>query len=116
MPGQGDLFAGFSVPNNVEIPVPGTKERQRKSFGKLTLGELQTWFKDHNRDRAANVKVLAEVRKLINRVKQYMTADMTIEEGLAAAEAAQAKKDKAKQDSGYRPRDWPESYTRDCCN
>jgi hypothetical protein len=89
--GQGDLFAGYSVPTAVAIPAPGTKEKQRKQTAKLTYRELLAWFKDHSRDRAANERQLAEVRRLLNRVKPFMTSDdMTIEEGLIAAEAADA--------------------------
>ena len=92
-PKQGDLFAGYSVPSAVVIPVPGTKETQRKTFPNLTYGELVAWFRGHSRERAANAKLLREVRRLIDRIKPFMKSDnMTVEDGLAAAEAAEAKK------------------------
>jgi hypothetical protein len=93
-PAQGDLFAGYRVPSAVVIPVAGTKETQRKTFPNLTYGELKAWFKDHSRERAANEKLLGEVRRLLDRVKPFMKSDdMTIGEGLVAAEVAAAKKD-----------------------
>ena len=100
VPNQGDLFAGFSVPTAVAIPVPGAKAKQRKAFSNLTFEELNSWFKDHNRTRSANVKQLAEIRRLINRIKPHMTSgDMTIAEGLLAAERAEAERAEEHQKS-----------------
>jgi hypothetical protein len=94
-PGQGDLFAGYSVPTAVSIPLPGTKEKQRKIFPKLTFAELTAWYKEHAKERLANSKHLAEVKRLLTRIRPYITsADTTIEEALAAYEAEQAKKSK----------------------
>lgn len=87
-PAQGDLFAGYGVPSAVVIPVAGTREMQRKTFPNLTYGELKTWFHNHSRERAANEKLLGEVRRLLDRIKPFMKSDnMTVEEGLSAAEA-----------------------------
>lgn len=92
VPGQGDLFAGYSVPAAVAIAVPGQAEKQRKAFPKLTYYELQSWFREHSKEREANLHRLVEVRRLLKRIKPYMTsADMTVQEGLAAAEKAGAK-------------------------
>ncbi|MEY9590992.1 CBS domain-containing protein [Bradyrhizobium yuanmingense] len=92
VPGQGDLFAGFSVPAAVAISVPGHAEKQRKAFPKLTFNELTHWYKEHSKAREADVRKLAGVRRLRNLIRPFMkTGDMTVEEGLAAAEAAGAK-------------------------
>lgn len=92
VPGQGDLFAGFSVPAVVAISVAGHPEKQRKAFSKLTYNELTLWYKEHSKAREADVRKLAGFRRLRNLIRPFMkSADMTIEEGLAAAEAAGAK-------------------------
>ena len=97
VPGQGDLFAGFGVPAAVAISVAGHPEKQRKAFPKLTYDELMGWFKEHSKERESDVRRLLEVRRLMRMIKPFMkTSDMTVEEGLAAAEAAAAKHEAAK--------------------
>jgi hypothetical protein len=97
VPGQGDLFAGFGVPAAVVISVAGHPEKQRKAFPKLTYGELLGWFKEHSKERESDVRKLLEVRRLLRVIKPFMkTGDMTVEEGLAAAEADAARREAAK--------------------
>lgn len=97
VPGQGDLFAGFGVPSAVVITIAGHAEKQRKAFPKLTYDELTDWFKAHSKEREADVRKLLEVRRLLRTIKPFMkSGDMTVEEGLAAAEAAAAKTETAK--------------------
>jgi hypothetical protein len=92
VPGQVDLFAGFSVPAAVAISVAGHAEKQRKAFPKLTYDELINWYRDHNKAREADIRKLVEVRRLLKLIKPFVkSADMTVEEALAAAEAAGAK-------------------------
>jgi hypothetical protein len=95
-PGQGDLFAGFGVPAAVAITVAGHAEKQRKAFPKLTLNELLGWYKDHSKERESDVRKLLEVRRLLKLIRPFMkTGDMTVEEGLAAAEAVATKRENA---------------------
>jgi hypothetical protein len=97
VPGQGDLFAAFSVPSAVAISVAGHAEKVRKPLPKLTYDELTNWLKEHNRAREADVRKLAEIRRLQRFIKPFVKAgDMTVEEGLAAAEAAGARLEAAK--------------------
>jgi hypothetical protein len=91
VPGQGDLFAGFGVPAAVVITVAGYSEKQRKAFPKLTYDELTSWYKDHSKERESDLRKLSEVRRLLKMIKPYMkSGQMTVEEGLAAAEASAA--------------------------
>jgi hypothetical protein len=96
VPGQGDLFAGFSVPCMVVVPTEkgsGKREMGHKPFSKLTLQEANAWLKEHSKERVADTRRIAAIRKLLERVKPFMKKpEMTLEEGLAAAEAAEAKK------------------------
>jgi hypothetical protein len=97
VPGQGDLFAGFGVPAAMAIAVPGHAEKQRKAVPKLTYDELNGWYKEHSKERESDVRKLLEVRRLLRTIKPFMTTgDMTVEQGLAAAEAAATKAEVAK--------------------
>jgi hypothetical protein len=97
VPGQGDLFAGFGVPSAVVITVAGHAEKQRKAFPKLTYDELKSWYKHHSKERESDERKLLEVDRLLRTIKPFMkSGNMTVEEGLAAAEAAAAKTEAAK--------------------
>lgn len=68
---------------------------KNKSTLSLTLPEAMEYLSQHTKERETNTKKIREWRRLITRVKPFMTkADMTIEEGLIAAAAAEAADDK----------------------
>jgi hypothetical protein len=63
---------------------------KNKSTLYLTLPEAMEYLSRHTKERETNTKKIREWRRLITRVKPFMTkADMTIEEGLIAAAASE---------------------------
>lgn len=93
-----DLFAGFDIDPVVVVRVAedgkGTVERN-KDRRSLTLPEAMDYLARYDKERAANTKTIREWRRLIARVKPYMTREgMTLEDGLRLAIAADAKKKK----------------------
>jgi hypothetical protein len=98
--GTPSLFAEFSIDPIVVVRVvedgKGPVERN-KDLPSLTLPEALDYVARHAKERASNTKRLREWRRLITRVKPYMTKEgMTLAEGLAAAAAHAAAKRKKK--------------------
>jgi hypothetical protein len=92
------LFAGFDIEPIVVVRVAeegkGLVEKN-KGRASITLPEAIDYLERHMKERDANVKMIREWRRLIARVKPFMTrAGMTIEEGLRAAAAANEAKTK----------------------
>jgi hypothetical protein len=95
--GQG-LFAGFGIDPVVVVRTfeeeTGTVEKN-KDLGSLTLPEAMDCLARHTKERASNVKTAREWRRLIAKVKPFMTREgMTLAEGMRAAEAHEAAKKK----------------------
>jgi hypothetical protein len=93
-----DLFSGFDIEPIVVVRVvvdgigPIEKNKDRNS---VTLPEALDYIERHSKERTANTKKISEWRRLVNRVKPFMTtAGMTLGEGLTLAQAAEAKKNK----------------------
>jgi hypothetical protein len=100
--GEGtlSLFAGFDIDPIVIVRVvedgKGPVEKN-KGLPSLTLPEALDYVARHDKERATNTKLLREWRRLINRVKPFMTKEgMTLGEGLMAAAAHTASKKKKK--------------------
>jgi hypothetical protein len=100
--GEGalSLFAGFDIDPIVIVRVvedgKGPVEKN-KGLPSLTLPEALDYVARHDKERATNTKLLREWRRLINRVKPFMTKEgMTLGEGLTAAAAHTASKKKKK--------------------
>lgn len=93
VPGQGDLFAGFTVPTMVALPAAkadGKRLYEHKLFGKLTLPELMNWLKDRSKERAGRARQLREARRLLKRIKPLMRDGITtVEEALSQLQAAE---------------------------
>lgn len=98
--GTLSLFAGFDIDPIVVVRVvedgKGPVEKN-KDLPSLTLPEALDYVARHAKERATNTKLIREWRRLIARVKPYMTKDgMTLAEGMMAAAAhATSKKKKA---------------------
>lgn len=93
-----DLFASYDLEPIVVVRVVedgvGPVEKN-KDLGSVTLPEALDYIARHSKERAANTKRIREWRRLISRVKPYMTRDgMTLSEGLQSASAAEAKRKK----------------------
>lgn len=98
--GTLDLFAGFAIEPIVVVRVvedgKGTIEKNKESSS-LTLPEAMDYLARHTKERETNTKRAREWRRLISRVKPYMTREgMTLSEGLLLAQAADAKKKQGK--------------------
>jgi hypothetical protein len=95
--GAQSLFASFAIDPIVVVRVTeegrGTVEKN-KDIGSLTLAEALDYLNRHSKERAANATRVREWRRLIKRVKPFMTSQMTLAEGLAAAEAHDTAKGK----------------------
>jgi hypothetical protein len=96
--GTLNLFAEFDIEPIVVIRVvedgKGPIEKN-KDLPSLTLPEALDYVARHAKERATNTKRLREWRRMINRVRPYMTKDgMTLAEGMMAAEAHAASKRK----------------------
>ncbi len=92
--GALDLFSAFDIEPIVVVRVvevgKGTVEKN-KDLPSLTLAEAVDYYARHNKERETNTKRAREWRRLINRVRPYMTReDMTLSEGLLLAQAADA--------------------------
>jgi hypothetical protein len=88
--GTHNLFAGFDIEPIIVVRVvedgKGPVEKN-KDLGSLTLPEALDYVARHSKERAANHKRIREWRRLITRVKPFMTKEgMTLAEGLIAAE------------------------------
>src|ERR1700734_3649399 len=99
--GTYSLFAGFDIEPIVVVRVvedgKGPVEKN-KDLGSLTLPEALDYVARHSKERAANHKRIREWRRLITKVKPFMTKEgMTLAEGLMAADvhARDASKRKA---------------------
>jgi hypothetical protein len=95
-----DLFSGFDIEPIVVVrviePGKGAVEKN-KDLPSLTLSEAMDYYSRHNKERETNTKKIREWRRLINRVKPYMTREnMTLSEGLLLAQAADVKKKQGK--------------------
>ena len=96
--GSPDLFAGFNL--DPVLVVRSFEEgkgyvEKNKGLPSLTLPEAEDWLARHTKERALDGRKISEWRRLIKRVKPYMTRDdMTLEEGLKAAAANEEKKAK----------------------
>ena len=98
--GTLSLFAGFDIDPIVVVRVvedgKGPVEKN-KGLPSLTLPEALDYVSRHDKERATNTKLIREWRRLINRVKPFMTKEgMTLAEGLIAAAAHTASKKKKK--------------------
>lgn len=72
---------------------------KNKSTLSLTLPEAMDYLSRHAKERETNTKKIREWRRLIARVKPFMTTEgMTIEEGLIAAAAAERSKRKSSEE------------------
>lgn len=92
------LFAGFDIKPIVVVRVveegKGPVEKN-KGTPSLTLPEAMDYLARHTKEREANTKLVREWRRLIARVKPFMTREgMTLEEGLSAAAAHEESKKK----------------------
>jgi hypothetical protein len=91
-----DLFAGFKIEPIVVVRVVengrGAVDKN-KELPSLTLPEAMDYLARHNKDRETNTKRVREWRRLIARVKPYMTREgMTLSEGMMLAQADTKKK------------------------
>jgi hypothetical protein len=101
-PDQG-VLAGFDVDPIVVVRVVeeggGIAEKNKGTLS-LTLSEAMDYLARHTKERSTNTKRIREWRRLIARVKPFMTREgMTLEEGLkvaAAAEEAKGKRDRGR--------------------
>jgi hypothetical protein len=96
--GTLNLFAGFDIEPIVVVRVvedgKGTVEKN-KDLPSLTLPEALDYIARHTKERATNTKRIREWRRLIARVKPFMTKEgMTLADGLTAADAHEASKKK----------------------
>ena len=96
--GTLDLFAGFAIEPIVVVRViedgKGAVDKNKESSS-LTLPEAMDYLARHTKERETNTKRAREWRRLISRVRPYMTRDgMTLGEGMLLAQAADAKKKK----------------------
>ena len=96
--GAQSLFAGFDIEPIVVVRVvedgKGTIEKN-KDLPSLTLAEALDYVARHTKERATNTKRIREWRRLIARVKPFMTREnMTLAEGMMAADAHDASKRK----------------------
>ncbi len=94
-----DLFAGFNIEPIVVVRVSeasGGVVSKNKDRASLTLAEALDYLNRFTKERTSNLKKAREWRRLISRVRPFMTKDgMTLGEGLRLAQAAEAKKKKA---------------------
>jgi hypothetical protein len=92
------LFAGFDVELIVVVRVVEEGKaavEKNKGTPSLTLPEAMDYLSRHTKERATNTKRIREWRRLIARVKPFMTREgMTLEEGLTAATAFEESKKK----------------------
>lgn len=97
-----DLFASFKLDPIVIVRVIEDGEgvvEKNKPINSITLPEALDCLARFSKEREANNEKAREWRKLIARVKPYMTREgMTLEEGLKLAATADAKKRKRKKD------------------
>jgi hypothetical protein len=96
-----DLFAGFDIDPIVVVRVvekgKGSVEKN-KDVSTLTLPEALDYLACHTKERVANTNRVREWRRLISRVRPFMTEDgMTLGDGLRLAKAAEAKKKEDKK-------------------
>lgn len=96
--GALSLFAGFDIEPIVVVRVvedgKGAIEKN-KDLPSLTLAEALDYVARHTKERATNTKRIREWRRLIARVKPFMTREgMTLAEGMMAADAEDASKKK----------------------
>jgi hypothetical protein len=94
-----DLFSGFQIDPVVVVRVvedgKGAVEKN-KDVPSLTWPEAMDYYERHNKERETNTKRIREWRRLLSRVKPFMTKDgMTLREGLELAVAAEGKKKKS---------------------
>lgn len=92
-----DLFASYRLDPIVVVRVsePGRPTVERnKDLGSLTLPEAMDYLAQHSKERATNTKKARSMRKLIARVKPFMTEGMTLLEGMKLALTADTKKKK----------------------
>jgi hypothetical protein len=91
VPGQGDLFAGYSIPSVVAVKAKNagkTRSVRRKSTT-LTYAEAQAWVKAHSQVRDVLSTEVAEMNRLLHDIKPYITSPQnTLEEALAARATA----------------------------
>jgi hypothetical protein len=92
------ILALFGVEPIVVVRVAeesGGAVEKNKSTLSLTLPEAMDYLARHAKERETNTKKIREWRRLIARVRPFMTKEgMTIEEGLIAAVAADVPKKK----------------------
>jgi hypothetical protein len=94
--GTLDLFAGFKIEPIIVVRVnedgKGIVDKN-KDLPSLTLPEAMDYLARHDKDRETNTKRVREWRRLIARVKPFMTREgMTLSEGMMLAHAADTKK------------------------
>jgi hypothetical protein len=91
-----DLFSGFDV--DPIVVVRTTEEgkgvvEKNKDVASVTLPEALDYLARYTQERETNTKKAREWRRLIARVRPYMTKDgMTLGEAMKLAQAAEAKK------------------------
>ena len=89
--GQGDLFLGFSIPGTIVVQqlTDGRSKPVRKAPATATLAEVEAYL-ERSPDRLPR-KPDPGLVALVDRIRPYMKSPkMTISEGIAAWEAAQA--------------------------
>jgi hypothetical protein len=98
--GTLDLFAGFKIEPIVVVRVAEDGKGiidKNKELPSLTLPEAMDYLARHDKDRETNTKRVREWRRLIARVKPFMTREgMTLNDGMMLAQAADAKKKQGK--------------------
>jgi|SRR6266478_7224032 len=98
--GTLDLFAGFKIEPIVVVRVAESGKGivdKNKELPSLTLPEAMDYLARHDKDRETNTKRVREWRRLISRVKPFMTREgMTLGDGMILAQAADAKKKRGK--------------------
>ncbi len=98
--GTLDLFAEFKIEPIVVVRVAEDGKGivdKNKELPSLTLPEAMDYLSRHDKDRETNTKRVREWRRLIARVKPFMTREgMTLSEGMVLAQVADAKKRQGK--------------------
>ena len=95
--GTKDLFSDFAIDPIVVVrsTEKGSVVENNKAVPSLTLAEAEDYLARHTKERVSNGKMIAEWRRLIKRVKPFMTKEgMTLEDGLKVAAAHDAAKKK----------------------
>ena len=91
VPAQSDLF-GLRIPYNLAVPKDAGRKpgKVRKNTESLTSEELDACIRDHSRPRAADIKLLAELKRLRELIRPFIRPGMSVGEALAIAQESGA--------------------------